>query len=68
MEPHINSRNMTSPHVTAFQCINKCNVFWTVGPPTNCPHCGTREVLPTDDNMTMYDTADEQYINHGRNR
>lgn len=66
MGTHINSRKMNSPHADGFQCINKCNVFWTVGIPRRCPHCGTREILPTDDDITMYDKADKKFVNeHG---
>jgi len=47
----------------SWQCINECTVFETVGEPTYCPHCGSRELFPKDEGVERYDTYDERYVN-----
>lgn len=51
------------PIASAFQCVNSCLIFETVGVPAYCPHCGSREVYETDESVTKYETMDEQYVN-----
>lgn len=50
-------------HTTRWQCINSCNIFECLGIPTFCPHCGSRELYPTDDDMELVDNPDEAYVN-----
>lgn len=54
---------MESP-TRRYRCINKCNVFETLGVPTFCPYCGSREVYPTDEGAELYETSDEIYFDN----
>lgn len=51
------------PAIKDFQCVNGCNVFQTIGLPSFCPFCGSREVFETDETVTKYETMDEAYEN-----
>lgn len=47
----------------AFECINQCPNFTTIGNPSYCPHCGAKEVYAVDDTVTTFRTVDEYYEN-----
>lgn len=53
---------------TAWTCPNKCNVFEVLGVPSFCPHCGTKEVYPSDEDLTVYVPYDEGYVNESTQR
>lgn len=48
----------------AYQCINGCLPFETLGVPSRCCHCGTSEVYPFDPEAKLYDKPDEIYERH----
>lgn len=53
---------MDSP-TRRWQCINGCNTFETVGIPTFCPFCGSREAYPASDDVELVENKDEVWIN-----
>lgn len=46
-----------------YQCQQGCTVFRTIGLPSFCPHCGSKEVYETERDTTQYRIADEHYTN-----